>query len=42
MKFVETQFFLKQLEKLSSKYVKIYDDYDELKELFCPSFSTNL
>ena len=42
MKFIETKFFIKQLNELSNKYPKIYDDFHELKEMFNTNYSTHL
>ena len=42
MKFIETKYFLDQLDKLSSKYHRIHEDYEDLKATFNPTFSTNL
>lgn len=42
MKFIETKYFLKQIEQLSWKYHKIYDDFSEFKEIFNPQYSTHL
>lgn len=40
MRFIETKFFMNQLSLLSNKYPMIYDDYEDLKIIFDPTFST--
>jgi len=42
MKFIESKYFLKQLEQLSWKYNRIYEDFSEFKEIFNPQYSTHL
>ena len=42
MKFIETKYFLKQIEQLSGKYSNIYNDFSDFKISFNPQYSTHL
>ncbi len=42
MKFIETNYFLSQLDTLALKFPKIRFDYEEFKQWFDPTFSISL